>query len=141
MNEKLSILLILIALATVIIGPHDYEWIFEYRILYWGIPGAVLVFAFASLEKNLGPKQFPLIYLIGEASYSIYLFHPFIIRPIGLLAEKLGVTGHYYSSILIVMMGVIGSVVLGILIFLYVEKPTLRILKFWYSKFASSRAA
>jgi len=45
------------------------------RVLFWGIPAMLVVYAALSAERSFGaPWIWPLV-LLGDASYSIYLFH------------------------------------------------------------------
>jgi exopolysaccharide production protein ExoZ len=46
-----------------------------WRVLYWGAPSAMVVYAFLSIEKLFAGKAWAFPVLLGDASYSIYLFH------------------------------------------------------------------
>lgn len=48
------------------------------RALQWGCPAALIVWGALSLEPFLERRPFDLLVAIGDASYSIYLFHPLI---------------------------------------------------------------
>jgi exopolysaccharide production protein ExoZ len=71
--------LLAIALAayalSVVIG-YRPPW----RLLQWGVPGAALVAAFALAEVNPIPGVLARAFaFLGDASYSLYLVHPFTI--------------------------------------------------------------
>ncbi|MFL6763698.1 MAG: acyltransferase family protein [Sphingomicrobium sp.] len=56
------------------LGP---EWALQ-RALEWGLPAALVVWGALSLEPLFEQRFFELPVKIGDASYSIYLFHPLI---------------------------------------------------------------
>jgi exopolysaccharide production protein ExoZ len=45
------------------------------RVLSWGLPSAALVYGALCIERRFANKLFDLPVFIGDASYSIYLFH------------------------------------------------------------------
>lgn len=45
------------------------------RILYWGLSSAALVYGALCIERRFANRLFDLPVFIGDASYSIYLFH------------------------------------------------------------------
>jgi exopolysaccharide production protein ExoZ len=47
------------------------------RVLAWGVPAFLIVLSFLSVKPNNAPLQ-RLMVLLGDASYAIYLTHPFI---------------------------------------------------------------
>jgi exopolysaccharide production protein ExoZ len=49
-----------------------------WRVLAWGVPGALIVWGALSLEPLFRHRLFDGPVAIGDASYSIYLFHPII---------------------------------------------------------------
>jgi peptidoglycan/LPS O-acetylase OafA/YrhL len=76
-----------------------------FRIASWGIPAAMIVYAFRSLEDHFGRAyDFPV--LLGSASYAIYLFHPIALG----LVDGLFV-------------GVALSIFIGLLVHFAVERP------------------
>jgi exopolysaccharide production protein ExoZ len=54
------------------LGP---QWALS-RVLQWGMPAALVVWGVLSLERLFKHRRFDLPVAIGDASYSIYLFHP-----------------------------------------------------------------
>lgn len=56
------------------------------RVLHWGLPAAALVYGCLALEKQFERRIFNLPVLLGDASYSIYVFHMtiFSARPLAL---------------------------------------------------------
>jgi peptidoglycan/LPS O-acetylase OafA/YrhL len=98
---------------------HEYP-----RILFFGGPSMLLMFALASLSRvGLDSEAKPLI-LLGDASYVLYLSHAFVFLAITrVLAPK----WHWLSEGTFPMMavGVIVSVAFGIFIHLCTERPAL----------------
>jgi exopolysaccharide production protein ExoZ len=54
--------------------PHFALW----RAFAWGIPAALIVWGTLSIAKLFDHRRFDLPVALGDASYSIYLFHPII---------------------------------------------------------------
>nr|WP_255616674.1 acyltransferase [Microvirga puerhi] len=80
----------LAALALNLIGLRSN--LNEMRPLAWGIPAALLVAA-AALSKTHRPPSALTRFgvLTGDASYAIYLVHPFVIRGIGVVIARSGI--------------------------------------------------
>jgi peptidoglycan/LPS O-acetylase OafA/YrhL len=55
--------------------PHGWT-----RVLLFGIPASLAVYGAVCHEHRLSGKLVELLCLLGGASYSIYLFHPYVIR-------------------------------------------------------------
>jgi len=66
--------------------PNYSAW----RCLLWGIPAAALVMSGLALEPTLGPRSPRWMLELGDASYSIYLVHGFVLPLVGLLLTWLG---------------------------------------------------
>jgi exopolysaccharide production protein ExoZ len=49
-----------------------------WRVLTWGVPAAMIVWGAISLERLFRRRLFDVPVVLGDASYSIYLFHPVI---------------------------------------------------------------
>jgi exopolysaccharide production protein ExoZ len=56
------------------LGPQWALW----RAVEWGVPGALIFWGTLSLEPLFERRLFDLPVKIGDASYSIYLFHPLV---------------------------------------------------------------
>lgn len=50
------------------------------RVLSWGIPAALLVYGARGLEERVDGSAFDLPVLIGNSSFSIYLFHRLVVQ-------------------------------------------------------------
>jgi exopolysaccharide production protein ExoZ len=82
----------------------------------WGLPAVLLVAAAVSIESSRGLPRIGLLRLLGDASYSIYLFYPFVL----VTAQKL-VAGA--PPLIVVAVTVTVCACLGVATFTFVEKP------------------
>ena len=57
------------------------------RPLLWGVPAVAMLAAALSLEDSFGRRVPPWMLLIGDASYSIYLTHGFVLPVVAMLLE------------------------------------------------------
>jgi exopolysaccharide production protein ExoZ len=83
------------------------------RVICWGIPAAMLVYGLRALEPRLSGRVFDLPVLIGNASYSIYLFHQLVFKQFHGLA------------------GFVLSAAAGIAIYVMVEQPIIKARPKW----------
>ena len=60
------------------------------RVLTWGIPAFVIVAGAVSLEPFVAPALPRWLLTLGDASYSIYLSHGFLLPALGLLFGRAG---------------------------------------------------
>lgn len=95
--------------------------------LRWGIPAAMIVGG-AALYRGDPPRLALLLTGLGNASYSLYLFHPFALRPlrevwIRLVGESLPL--EIYISVAILVAAVAST-----LLYRWVERPIGRWLRF-----------
>jgi exopolysaccharide production protein ExoZ len=93
------------------------------RPITWGLPAACIVGGAVGLEGRLS-KLIPLWLLnVGDASYSIYLMHPFIVPAVFLIVSKT------LPSYLWLPAAIVGSLAasaaVGKLGFLWIERPIL----------------
>ena len=77
-----------VALAMLILGLGGFAISLRgeapeiWRFLVWGIPSLLVVWGAISIEAGLGLPLIGSLKLLGDASYSIYLFHPFVLRTV-----------------------------------------------------------
>jgi exopolysaccharide production protein ExoZ len=94
----------------------------ESRCIVWGLPAVLLVAAAVSIESSRGFPRIGLLRLLGDASYSIYLFYPFV-----LVTTRKLVAGA--PPIIAVAATVTVCACLGVATFTFVEKPLTNWLK------------
>lgn len=90
------------------------------RLLMFGIPAALLVCGVVAFEARVGMPRIRSLKFLGDASYSIYLFHEFPIR----LVEKV-VHGPVSQTIAVTLAGV----ALGAVVYVVAERPLTRALQ------------
>ncbi len=105
--------------ALLIVGNLDAP-----RLLVWGLPSALILIGCLALEDAKKMPSIALFKLLGDASYSIYLSHAFVLQ-IGLLVWwKVPVTGWLQFAIF-TPSAVVGCTLIGVLVYRYVEQPML----------------
>ena len=114
---------LLIAFVNIYAPPYS-------RIINWGIP-AVLFFVgmmtFESFFKRKKANKISILFkMIGDSSYSLYLFHPFSLVVCSLLFTKIGL--HNFGYLFVISL-IVSSIISGYLCYLLLEKSLLRIIK------------
>ena len=114
-DRKIGILAIICSLLLFFF--HNY---FQSNgFIAWGIPSLLLVIGcYAFDDASFFKNQF--IQSIGDASYSIYLIHPFIIWAFERNASE-------SKGFVILALAIVLSIALGILCYRWIEKPLLNI--------------
>jgi len=92
------------------------------RLAVWGLPSALIVFSAVAAEANFSKYLPKWCLLIGDASYSIYLIHPFILPPLAMVLVKFHVPPAFILPLLLVA-GLAVSTVVGILVHRFIELP------------------
>jgi exopolysaccharide production protein ExoZ len=91
-------------------------------ILWIGLPASAIVIGALGLGSRLPGAESPILKQIGDASYSIYLFHPIGLNIWSRIMRNLPLEG-WPQFIAYVGIGLVGSTFAGILIYRFVEKP------------------
>jgi exopolysaccharide production protein ExoZ len=97
------------------------------RLICWGMPSALIVYGMVALEMRKSWVMPKFLQYLGDASFSIYLWHTVLFYGIAALFVQLGWVGVVNRSLLTLLMAVIA---LGgaLLSYHFLEKPLLRIL-------------
>lgn len=85
------------------------------RVAACGLPAAALVFGFMQFEAQLKGRVAAAFAFLGDASYSLYLFHPYVLAVFGDALPQVGA-----------LPVVLVCVALSVLIYRCVEAPVLR---------------
>jgi exopolysaccharide production protein ExoZ len=93
-------------------------WADSPRVVLFGAPALLIVAGAALSEKAGGHRKLPWLLLLGDASYSIYLWH-FPTNPIW---DRLAQVVHAPPGVAIIVMSV-GGAMFGIAAYWLVEKP------------------
>ena len=124
MPVKISLLLISAGLLALILqNQYGIYHSFAGRVLNGGVPMFLFFIGFVGLEPYINQLRFPgkkLCLLIGNASYSIYLIHPFLLAPGAKVLHKLHLINHHLLFVLLLLLS---SVVAGICCWRFIEQP------------------
>lgn len=95
------------------------------RVLLFGVPASLVVFALVSMEKGTEQKLPYWLVLIGNASFSIYLSHVLVISALGRIWGGLVIAnaGVNIAALLVILLSVLAF---GILSYQILERPLLR---------------
>jgi peptidoglycan/LPS O-acetylase OafA/YrhL len=102
----------------------DSEW----RVLFWGLPGAALVASCALAERTWHPGPVGRFFgLLGDASYSLYLVHPLTFPLVRWTVGR----WFDFSQVPWVYAGIayLAAIVASILCYLVFERPITRALQ------------
>lgn len=92
------------------------------RFLAIGLPSAAIVAAFLCLPYRDG-RAMTFLVLLGDASYSLYLSHPYVIQlPIKVLGDRFGLPVTAIAAVFAVAI----AILLSILLYFWIEKPAQR---------------
>lgn len=120
-------LLVLSIALFVWLGPQVSSADYAPRALAFGLPAVLFVSAIVGLEPHLPRMRW--LEKIGDASYSIYLFHLFLIDPLLMIWVRLPDLQSPLTAILFVLIGATLATGLGLLMARFVEYPLLGFLK------------
>ena len=98
------------------------------RLLFYGIPGTLIVLGLVSLNDVLRFPAFTL--LIGDASYSLYLSHQFVLQASSLVLPKLGL-----PALVLLVLYIALALAVALLSYRLIEQPSSR----WLSNVAKLR--
>ena len=129
-NKVVSAFLLVLALLTYVAFNFYFE--INNRLWYFGIPALLLFVSFLSLESLLERGESliaKILNIIGDASYSIYLSHLFIIAAVMLFMDKFVSSSAVAFSICMIFC-IYGGCVCHYLI----EVPLTKKIKYFYSK-------
>jgi exopolysaccharide production protein ExoZ len=125
-SRPLALGLIAAALALLALG-HVWPALLPDRSLSYGLPAALVVIAALAYEGDgQGHAVTRLLAQLGDASYALYLLHPFALRA---LAVAFGAVFAGIPSLLFVALGVTLACVAAIVVWRFFEKPVTKALQ------------
>jgi exopolysaccharide production protein ExoZ len=104
-------------LAGSIFAPDPMTW----RVLYWGVPGFLLVWGAIHIPANTRSMRSRFFVFLGTASYSIYLAHPFFVLAAGTLLKR-GL-GHAINADLLLVILTLITVFATSCLYFVIERP------------------
>lgn len=103
------------------------------NVITYGIPATILVIGAVALEISKTVNVPQMLILLGDASYSIYLIHGFVINNLVKVVLNLQIIDFFTQNSLIfslfAIFNAVMAVIIGCLMYLYLEKPLLSILR------------
>ncbi len=98
-----------------------------HRVIVWGGAGAATLIGAVKAEHWLDAYIPEVLVGVGEASYSLYLIHGFVIPVLGSLIARAGWQGLGPAGLTLVCVAV--SLIAGLLMYAWVEAPVTRMLR------------
>ena len=97
------------------------------RVLVFGVPAAVLLVGLIGLEEALRRRPNAALLRIGDASYSLYLCHPFVLSAAAAAVRGLvPFASATTAAVAFALIGVLGACAVALLSFHGLEKPLAR---------------
>jgi peptidoglycan/LPS O-acetylase OafA/YrhL len=118
--------LMLGALGLLVLG-KAFPALFPDRALLYGLPAALLVMAALSFQSDgKDHAGLRLMMRVGDASYALYLLHPFVLRGLAVVAGTM-LAG--LSPVLFLAVGVTLATIVAMIVWTMFEKPVTRALQ------------
>jgi peptidoglycan/LPS O-acetylase OafA/YrhL len=100
---------------------------FDERLIIFGLPGALLVLAALGLSgRSVAEDRTRLLSRLGDASYALYLLHPFALRGV---AVTLGQIWPTIPPLVFLAIGLSAACALALVVWRYFERPLTRALQ------------
>jgi exopolysaccharide production protein ExoZ len=93
------------------------------RAIKYGVPAFFAIAAAVNLERIHAVPKISVLVKLGDASYSIYLSHIFILAGLRMTVGFLQANMSPWAGYIFIFVGVVASVSLGLLIHRFIEKP------------------
>jgi exopolysaccharide production protein ExoZ len=116
---RIATCLVIAGFALILLAPESSE---NLRTLTWGLPALAIVAGAVSLEAHAGSAIPRWLLALGDASYSIYLTHGFVVPVIGVGFFFFHWTG-LAAEAAAVLACLLASAIVGRVVYLTVEKP------------------
>lgn len=116
--------------AVLFAAAHGWDTEGTWSVVLWrGSAAVLLVLAAACGRERTVPPAFPIRALaaVGDASYALYLVHPFVIRGLREVVLRTGLA----SPGLYIVLALGGAVLAAVLLYRYFERPATRLLRRW----------
>jgi peptidoglycan/LPS O-acetylase OafA/YrhL len=117
-GSKVSFALLIAGTAAILLPPNADGS--NLRVLLWGIPAMMIVSGIVWIEGKWRVPSW--LFTLGDASYSIYLFHAFVLPPMAVVLSRLHL-GRVASVIAVDLLGLYLSAVIGVIVHKAIEKP------------------
>ena len=118
--------MIVLALASLLLVQTSGWFVEFWRPFQWGVPATLLVAGAATVEARGGWPTLSPLRRMGDASYSIYLWHP---AAIAVVAHVLGYRGGAF-----VPLAILASILAGLASHAWIERPLISALKSLFTR-------
>lgn len=109
-----------------------FVWLLRFsipRLFGFGLPALLAVAGALVLELRPAQTEIRLLRWLGDASYSIYLAHPFVLRPFYIVAALAIPMPSPLAQLSLVGLAILTGVVGGVACFALIERPMSRVAK------------
>jgi exopolysaccharide production protein ExoZ len=96
------------------------------RCLFFGVPALLLTFGFLSLEERIERRPIAVLTTLGDASYSLYLFHAIIFAAVAVAWERIATEAQPAAFVTVAL---IVSIVASVGIHFLIERPLIRLFR------------
>ena len=114
---------------VVVAGPYYRElWEFPsgwFRVFFFGVPAIAVIYGAVALEFSSGKVLLPQLRGVGDASYSLYLSHPFVLAALGRVWSTFSTPGIVDNVVWVTGVSLI-ILCTGMLSYRYIELPLLQ---------------
>lgn len=117
--------LLVMAGASLALVMGETLWPAVPDILKWGVPAFAIVTSALMLERHGGGAGHPFLLRLGEASYAIYLIHPFVIKAMSVLAGRYFRDAALPMQVVIMIATLVMVGLFGVALHRFVEQPAL----------------
>jgi exopolysaccharide production protein ExoZ len=104
------------------------------RVIAFGLPAASIVAIALWLEHAELMPRLPFLLLLGDASYSLYLLHGFVLAVLRRVWQRYFDVNLISTHIIFILVSVLAAEVVGIVAFRYAERPVTRTLTTAFKK-------
>ncbi len=131
--------LVFLAAATYVVLNHGLDITpMDWRALCWGLPAALLVAGVVVIERQTTIRRVAALLLLGDASFAIYLSHPFTLGAAGWVWGRFALETMLPDAAFIACALLI-CMLCGILLHLVFEKAFMGWLQKWSTEAAKQR--
>ncbi|WP_291551051.1 acyltransferase [Bosea sp. (in: a-proteobacteria)] len=127
LHGVLRVLVALGGIAVLVAAAHRDEGAGTWSVVAWNGSAAILLVLAAACGRDgpMPPQPVRTLAMIGDASYALYLVHPFVIRGLREIALRAG----GLSPELYILIALTGAIVAALLIHRWFERPMTRIFR------------
>ena len=118
-----------LGVAVLCLAPAYYDKFSDYNSLLIGLPAVLTVAGLVALERSLRNRPLRWALLIGDASYSLYLSHPFVVRALYLALPTMAATSNPVIGVFCIAAATLAAIPFAVLIYRFIERPILAMLR------------